>query len=155
MRIEVTDSPCKEDEAFEATPPSSPDSAAGMIDIICTSGLMRWNAKLKNSIARTPFDVCSMGLVRARRKGRLRTQLRQPIQFDLLPKQDSLVRPVVVVHPHVVQIGTIRNSHEAGILRLGINQRKVLIGPVAFRLAPEHLILGHRKLRLAPMNEIR
>ena len=42
-------------------------------------------------------------------------RFRQPVQLDLLAEQDSLVRRMVIVHAHIVEIRRIRNRHEAGI----------------------------------------
>ena len=62
---------------------------------------------------------------------------------------------MVVIQPYVIQPETVRDRRIAGIYRVRIDERKVHIRPISFRLAPQHLVARDGQRRLAPVDKIR
>jgi hypothetical protein len=86
-------------------------------------------------IRRFPDTTVSFHGRCSRPKARLTSDaMSPPVQLDLLPKQNPLVRGMITIHPQVVQARSVRHRHISGIRRLRIDERKVLIRPNSFWL---------------------
>jgi hypothetical protein len=61
---------------------------------------------------------------------------------------------MVLVQAYTIQVRIVGDGRVTGIGGFWIDERKICLRPVSFRLAPEHLILCHGQLRVA-LNEAR
>lgn len=107
-------------------PKSLNDLAASIRSFFCL--LQQWLAAKSRDFRRkfvTTAAPRDSSMLRARRR------FRQPAQIDLLPEKNAAVGGMIAVEPHIVQIWLIRDGHEAGVGRLGIEQREIPIRPVA------------------------